>query len=112
MWNPRRHDVADDDENALGPVEDPAGRIRQNRVREQREVQVAEEEPHGEDPLGLAVLERTDEQREPDPDHERAHAVRGPERPRDEPRSDVGPRDGDARGGIAAAKATLSTRRS
>ena len=81
---PQRDDVADDDENALGPVEDPAGRIRQNRVREQRAVQVAEEEPHGEDPLGLAVLERTDE-REPDPDHERAHAVRGPERPRDEP---------------------------
>ena len=83
----------------LEPIRDASGRIRECGVPDEHVRNFTEQREHRERQGVVPVSELTREQRERRGDHQRAHAVAGAPRPRDETGDEEGPPGNDGRRG-------------
>ena len=93
----RRKRVRGRDERALEPVGDPAGRVRERHMPEERDVELAQRIPEREHERVVGVLPRSDQDGEPVRDQQRAEPVDGAAGPGDQAGCDRAPADRDRR---------------
>ena len=91
--------VPDPDEQQLPAVDDPARRVRERDVPEQREAEPSQQEADREHPRLGAVLPGSDQDREAEERHQQAHPIRRPLPPGEQPGRDRRPADDHGREG-------------